>query len=152
MTAAKRILVPVDFSPMSQAVLEYASLLAQPLPAAITLLHVYEPPAAMSGIVPGADDRADLLEERTQATTLLARMLEVLKGLGCAQAQMLIEEGFAVETILRVARDGKFDLIAMATHGRTGLDRVLMGSVVEGVWRKAPCVVLTVHIPHPSHS
>lgn len=150
MSTVKRILVPVDFLPKAQEVLEYAGLLSKPMAAEITLLHVYEPPRAMSGIVPGADGHRDLHGERAQASALVAPMLEVLKKLGCTQAKALVEEGFAIETILRVAQEGKFDLIIMATQGRTGFDRVIMGSVAEGVWSDAPCVVLTVHAPRPS--
>ncbi len=144
MRTLQRILVPVDFSPKADDVLEYAYLLAKPLGAAVTLLHVFEQPTAMSAIVPGVDPQ---IEYRTQANALLAPLLERLIGWGCAQATVLVEEGLAVETILKVASRDKFDVIAMATRGRTGFERVIMGSVAEGVLRQAPCAVLTVHFP-----
>ena len=55
--------------------------------------------------------------------------------------------GSPVTEILAVAEDKKVDLIVMASHGRTGLSRLLMGSVAEGVMREAPCPVLVVRQP-----
>jgi nucleotide-binding universal stress UspA family protein len=57
------------------------------------------------------------------------------------------EEGNAVDLILEVAEEASADLIVMGTHGRSGLGRLLMGSVAEQVVRKAPCPVLTVKMP-----
>lgn len=54
--------------------------------------------------------------------------------------------GEVVDTIIEVAQDEGFDLLIMATHGRTGLRRVLLGSVAEGVLRRAPCPVLLVPV------
>lgn len=59
-----------------------------------------------------------------------------------------LEEGDAPEEILRVARESRASLIVMGSHGRTGLARVLMGSVAEKVVRQAGCLVLTVTSPH----
>jgi universal stress protein A len=147
MKTIERILVPIDFSPAVQVILEYAHLVAKPAAAAITLLNVYEPPPVMGGIVPGADNQRDQLDERTRAGALLTPMLNRLQQLGVAQTAMIVEPGFAGDTILRVASEGKFDLIIMGTRGRTPLNRLIMGSVTEEVLRKSPCPVITVHIP-----
>jgi len=56
-------------------------------------------------------------------------------------------EGFAAEAILQAAEESKADMIVMGTHGRTGFNRLLMGSVAEEVLRKAACPVLTVKAP-----
>ncbi len=56
-------------------------------------------------------------------------------------------DGDPAREILRVAAENECDLIVMGTHGRTGLERVLMGSVAEAVSRKAPCPVLTAKPP-----
>jgi nucleotide-binding universal stress UspA family protein len=61
-----------------------------------------------------------------------------------------LEEGLAVTEVLRVAQEVNADLIVMGTHGRTGLARLLMGSVAEQVLRKALCPVLTVKTPFPA--
>jgi nucleotide-binding universal stress UspA family protein len=60
-----------------------------------------------------------------------------------------LEEGFAATEILRLAEEAKADLIVMGTHGRTGLSRLVLGSVAEQVVRKARCPVLTVKAPFP---
>jgi nucleotide-binding universal stress UspA family protein len=63
-----------------------------------------------------------------------------------------VMEGDPVEMILRAAEETNSDVIVMGTHGRTGLRRLLMGSVAEGVGRKAPCSVLTARAPRTADS
>jgi nucleotide-binding universal stress UspA family protein len=58
-----------------------------------------------------------------------------------------LKEGDPATEILRLAEERKVDVIVMGTHGRTGLGRLLMGSVAEQIVRKAPCPVLTVRLP-----
>jgi nucleotide-binding universal stress UspA family protein len=65
------------------------------------------------------------------------------------QVERLLEEGDPAAQILRVAQETNCDLIVMGSHGRTGLDRLLMGSVAEQVVRRASCPVLTVKAPFP---
>src|SRR5205807_909314 len=60
-----------------------------------------------------------------------------------------LEEGDAAAEIVRVAQEIHCDLIVMGTHGRTGIGRLLLGSVAEQVLRRAPCAVLTVKAPFP---
>src|SRR5207247_9050465 len=59
----------------------------------------------------------------------------------------ILLEGDAAKEIVELARDSQCDLIVMGTHGRTGLGRLLMGSVAEQVMRRAPCPVLTIKAP-----
>jgi nucleotide-binding universal stress UspA family protein len=66
---------------------------------------------------------------------------------GDIQVERRLEEGYPGAIIPRIAGETKADLIVMGTHGRTGLSRLLMGSVAEQVVRKAPCPVLTVKVP-----
>ena len=63
-----------------------------------------------------------------------------------------VHEGDPATQIVRVAQETRCDLIVLGTHGRTGLGRLLMGSVAEQVLRKAPCPVLTVKTPFPETS
>jgi len=120
----RRILLPIDDSPGTQAAIDYAVLLAVALRASITLAHIDEQPGAMVGIVPGASVDGDLAGERA------------------ASQQRLNEIAVAL-----AARDGKYDLIVMSTHARTGVSRLVVGSIAEEVLRHAPCPVLTVHLP-----
>ena len=141
-----RILVPVDFSAHSEKAVRYATTLANKFGARVSLIHVVEDP-----FVTGA----------WQAEAFVPNIPELLNELiKAAQAQMgelkkhLAAHGFVVETsvitgqparaIVEQAAAGKFDLIVMGTHGRTGLSHALMGSVAERVVQRAPCPVLTV--------
>ena len=66
---------------------------------------------------------------------------------GASAVQTLVAEGSPAEEIARCAERGGFDLIVIGTHGRRGVQRVLIGSVAERVVRLAPCPVLTVRVP-----
>jgi nucleotide-binding universal stress UspA family protein len=64
--------------------------------------------------------------------------------------EYLLADGIPAEEIVKVASDRGCDLIVMGTHGRTGVGRLLLGSVAEEVMRKAPCPVLTLKHPLPA--
>lgn len=105
-----------------------ASAIAQP----VTLSDEPWPPTAGSANAQVLHDRQDYLNRI--AGWLAERGFKV---------SVDVRPGAVVETIVEVARAG-YDLIVMATHGRTGLSRVALGSVAEGVLRKAPCPVLII--------
>jgi nucleotide-binding universal stress UspA family protein len=65
------------------------------------------------------------------------------------QVEHLLEQGDPATQILRIAQETGCDLVVMGTHGRTGLDRLIMGSVAEEVVRRASCPVVTVKAPFP---
>jgi nucleotide-binding universal stress UspA family protein len=140
----KRILVPFDFSAHSTAAVDYAALLAARLGASLRLLHVYDPPDSLAGIVPGTSVR----EEEDSARRVAERELQRLQlRIGDAVAvDTAVVAGAPVAEILRHA-EGGFDLIVMGTHGRSGLRRLLLGSVTEEVLRRAKVPVLVVHLP-----
>ncbi len=145
MAVVQRILVPVDFSSRSEAALDHALTLAQALGASITLLHVAQPPPSMSGIVPGSDDDDRAARDAVQHS--LDQLVARAKSRGFQQIDARIESGLPIEVILDTAREGGFQMIAMATRGRTGLRRLIIGSVTEGVLRHAACPVVTLHLP-----
>ena len=147
-----RILVPVDFSAHSEKAIRYATTLANKFGARLSLLHVIEDP-----FVTGA----------WQAEVFVPHIPELLNDLiSAAETQMaehkkqLAAHGFLIETLVITGRPasaiveeasaGRFDLIVMGTHGRTGLSHALLGSVAERVVQKAPCAVLTVRDPVPA--
>ncbi|MDB5313679.1 MAG: universal stress protein [Gemmataceae bacterium] len=144
MLAIRRILHPTDFSDLSRPAFELACSLARDYAADLLVLHVL-PPAlivAPNGVaVTGPTDETDRVRERLEAI----RPTDPRVTIGHRLA-----EGNPVGEILRAAQDAKADLIVMGTHGHTGLSRLLMGSVAEGVMRKAPCPVLTARAPSPS--
>jgi len=150
-----RILVPTDFSPHSDAALEYAVALARRLDATIGLLHVVDDPF-LSGawspdaFVPNATEfLADLVADaRRRVDDSVARI--AAQGIPTDAA---VVTGPPVRMIVEHARTGEFDLIVMGTHGRTGLAHAVLGSVAERVLRSAPCAVLSVKepLPHREH-
>jgi nucleotide-binding universal stress UspA family protein len=140
MLAVQTILHPTDFSEQSAAAFGLACALARDYNARLILLHVAAPPlvAYGEGVFPlGIEDVRD------EAIQKLAR-LEPGAGF---RTERRVEEGDAVGGILHVAAETHADLIVLGTHGRTGLARLLMGSVAEQVVRKAPCPVMTVKTP-----
>lgn len=140
----KHILVPLAHTASNARVLELAAAMATGIDAQITLLHVYEPPSSMVGIVPGATVANELERDRDAGRTLLVDATETLARAGMNRVSSILTRGAAEVAILENARDA--DLIVMGTHGRRGIDRALFGSVAERIIRKAPCPVVTIHL------
>jgi nucleotide-binding universal stress UspA family protein len=143
MLAVHTILHPTDFSDRSGYAFWLACALARDYGARLIALHVWAAPTVVyaEGVIPpNWEDLATAAQEQLDR-------LQVPEG--NVRAERRLEEGDAAEEILRVAQESNADLIVMGTHGRTGLGRLLMGSVAEEVVRKAPCPVLTVKAPFP---
>lgn len=135
------ILHPTDFSVGSNYALRLACAVARDSHARLILLHVFTPPPIINGealLPPDPDVIKAELRSQLQALTLETGDLPV---------ECRLDEGYPGSDIPRVARETKADLIVIGTHGRTGLNRLLMGSVAEQVVRKAMCPVLTVKPP-----
>ncbi|MFQ5771000.1 MAG: universal stress protein [bacterium] len=137
----KNILLPVDFSPLSYAVVPVVAALAEKFQAEINLLHVVE-------IGHPLDHKTQAKEyayfEKIKAK--LAEQWELPESFDKIETKKFIRHhvGSAGYGIMEFAQDWDIDLIAMATHGRSGLSKVLMGSVTEKVIKIAPCPVLSV--------
>ncbi len=147
----KRILVPVDFSPHSQEALEYAADLAKPFGAELVVIFVIEPIYYAGPDYTGLSSPvvAGLVEEqRKSAREELAR-LEKQYGKRRIKLRAVTQTGMPYRVIADSAKRLKADLIVMATHGRTGMSHLLMGSVSERVVRIATCPVLTMHPARP---
>ena len=142
----KRILVPVDFSNTSLQALDYAVEFGKPFRAEIVVLFVVEPiyfTAPADLYAPTANTGILLDEQRRIGREQLARLAADLKKRR-VDARTILQTGTAHQTITDLAKRLKADLIIMATHGRTGLSHVVLGSVAERVVRHAHCPVLTV--------
>jgi len=144
--AIKSILVPVDFSDDSLNALAYGREFAKPMGAELIILYVVEPiyyatPADMYVTTPNLTTLLD--EQRRVGKEQLARLEAELKKKGI-RGRSILEMGVPAHVIVDTAKRRRADLIIMATHGRTGLVHMLMGSVAEKVVRTAPCPVLTV--------
>jgi len=138
-----KILCPVGFDDQEGIALEAARQLAGEA-GTIYLLHVVSALPSMGE--PGvAKAREDEKSSESKASKMLKELAaQQLPGLKC---ETLIETAFLADTgraILAVAREVKPDLIVMPTHGRSGLPRLVMGSVTESVVREALCPVLTI--------
>ncbi len=137
----RNILHPTDFSERSELALKLASALARDYNANLTILHVAQQPVVLftEGIIPPpADDHLQEVRQQLQSIEPLHPVVNVTRQL---------VEGNAATEILHVAEMTQADLIVMATHGRRGLKRFLMGSVAEYVMERARCPVLTVKTP-----
>ncbi len=139
----QRILWPTDFSPTAKAALPYAADLAADYGAQLVLLHVVPVTSMYVPEVSGAVWMDIQKRARVAAAQDLRRLAEKVKGQGI-RTHTVVAQGVPFDQILRVAKKLRCDLIVLATHGRTGLKHVLMGSVAENVVRRAPCPVLTV--------
>jgi nucleotide-binding universal stress UspA family protein len=149
MASLERILVPTDFSAGSYAALGYAAFLASRLGAALEVVAVYDPVPALDPRTavqtPGSAKPRPLSEIlREDAEKKLRDFLSDVPGGQGVPITSRVECGPPAEVIVRVAREGYFDLIAMGTRGITG--GAAVGSVVEKVIRAAPCPVLAVRV------
>jgi universal stress protein A len=140
----QEILLPTDFSDYSAAATKYACELATKFDAELHLLHTLETHLASTpnfGL--GLDLPKYVSESRAAAEKSLAGVLDPKWAEGRSVVKAMVEGSPKVE-IVAYARKHQIDLIVLATHGRSGLAHVLMGSVAESVVRTAPCPVLTV--------
>ena len=149
MPEPKKILVPVDFSPASLDGLRYALALARPFDATLTALHVVEPLEPMARLEVDVDAHERKLREGVKLR-LEDLHLEVDEPAGAFDT--LFREGTSYHEIVGIAQRGDFDLIVMASLGRSGLVDMLLGSTAERVVRHAPCPVLVVREPRESKS
>jgi len=143
-----RILVPTDFSPPSNAALEYAKAVATRFGGSLHLLHVADDPyrAALAAevYVPEVEGLRDEI-----VASALSRLKQQLTAADATalHATTAAIIGTPAWTIVEYATAHDIDLIVMGTHGRGGMAHLLMGSVAEHVLRTAPCPVLTVRHP-----
>ena len=140
----RTILYPTDFSDNSANALEVAGALARDYGARLTVLHVKQPPITPSGVM-----TPEPFESPQEAAELRKRLDAVRPNSLNVPAEHVLLTGDEATEIVRLATDEGLDLIVMGTHGRTGVGRLLMGSVAEQVLRRAPCPVLTVKQPIP---
>ena len=139
--AAKRILFATDFSEVSLSALPLVSTIARKYESRVFVVNVWTPvPYTMiSPEAAGVLQRQD--EREIQAKTRKLLNTKELTGLS---ATALVMPGIPAQELSRLVREENIDLAILATHGRTGLRHLLMGSVAEELFRNLPCPVLTV--------
>jgi nucleotide-binding universal stress UspA family protein len=136
----RTILHPTDFSEHSRAAAQLACALARDYDARLVVLHVL-PPSVVYG------EGMVYVPPETYQEEARPQLERVAAGDPNLRVERRMIDGAAATEILEVAREVACDLIVLGTHGRTGLRRLLMGSVAEQVVRKAPCPVMTVKTP-----
>jgi nucleotide-binding universal stress UspA family protein len=145
MLPIRTILCPTDFSAPSEHAFRVACALARDYGATVLALHVLERPLmTYSGVMGAPPAEPPSAEQRRAAREHLDRVAAKDPRVS---VEHLLEEGDPATAILQIAEERRCDLVVMGSHGRTGLARLLMGSVAEKVLRNAPCPVLTVKIP-----
>lgn len=138
------MLCPIDFSATSLDALTYAVALATWYEARLEVLHVV--PAFADASVPVRSGPSDASQEPTSRDAVVSEIHRVLDAADATglHPTVLAQEGRAHEVIVSRALAQPADLLVMGTHGRSGVNRLLLGSVAEKVLRTAPCPVLTV--------
>lgn len=141
MLPIRTILYPTDFSPYSDVACQFACALARDYDARLILAHVVHEPVVAYGTGPVAPDMDAAEVELKSWVSLLASQFAPVT------VEYRLAVGSPAAEILRLAGEVKSDLIVMGTHGRTGLGRLVLGSVAEHVLREAGCPVVTVKAP-----
>jgi len=140
----KRILCPVDFSPHSAAALRVAGRLAKAFAAEVLVLHAYRLEVPVYFTAAQIQALKAQLRRSAKAGRTFLRDFAAEHLPENIQRSVLLVDGDAVSAILHALRDSRPGLVVMATHGRTGLTRIRLGSVMESVLRQSPVPVLTV--------
>jgi nucleotide-binding universal stress UspA family protein len=145
----RRVLIPLDGSELAEGILPFAENLAGPLDAELLLVRVVEPIATAVALASGDVGGADmLLHHQLAAKRYLEEWAERLAAKGL-QVRTLAGLGFPATKIVEMAEAEKADLIAMTTHGRSGVRRLVFGSVADEVLRTAGVPVLLFRMPAP---
>ena len=150
MIKIESILVATDFSEVADAALEYGRTLADHFHASLHLLHVAgDLLAANVGVAGVVPDLSEVQREGEEAARQeVNERLHSHEATTVVRGEVLISNTPAL-TIVEYAKSRGMDLIVIGTQGRSGVSRLLLGSVAERVVRTAPCPVLSVH--HPEH-
>jgi nucleotide-binding universal stress UspA family protein len=157
MVNVKHILSPVDFSAFSHHALQHALQLARWFESTLTVLYVYPPPFApppvmfggLPGPLPHEPYPAVSVSPELVHQDVLAQLTKFVATVDTSgvQLQIAAHTGTAVRGILVQAAASHSDLVVLGTHGHSGFDRWVLGSVTEKILRKATCPVLTISPP-----
>ena len=145
-TGFRRILHPSDFSPASRPAFRKALELAKANRAELLVVHVLPPlPVFPDAYIPATTYDQLAREQRASGQKQVDRLVGSARTAGARASGILVDVGVPAQQIVRLAKSRRADVIVIGTHGRTGLTRVLLGSVAARVMAFAACPVLTVH-------
>jgi len=142
----RRIVCPVDFSPISKRALDHAAVIARWYEAELVVLHVVPFMPTLFGFPAAVNTAAVAAADADAVIPELTRFVEQAEA-AVSATETIVRSGSPAAEILRYAAESEADLLVLGTHGRTGFERFMVGSVTEKVLRKAPCPVLSVP-PH----
>ncbi len=137
----EKILFPTDFSESAENASQYAISMAEKFGSKIFVVHVVEPFTYTSDLGIDMGDQFQVMEATAKrfledvVTSIREKNIDV---------QGILLTGAPFVEIIKFAKQEQVNLIIMATHGRTGIEHILLGSTAEKVVRKSPCPVLTV--------
>jgi nucleotide-binding universal stress UspA family protein len=138
MIHVKKILYPTDFSSYSNQAYFHAVALAEHHHASLTIAYIY---------VPGSGSPLEAGDDEVNRRYWRNQLEQIRPANPAIPVHHVFVVGDPATEIVRLASDAGMDLIVMGTHGRTGLERLLVGSVTEKVMRGAPCSVMAVKLP-----
>ncbi len=141
----KNILVPYDDSECSLHAFKIAAEIAKKFNSKLTVLTVIPKSYHTSGFYTNVKfDEILLKEQRDSANSALSKVDSIAKKQGIKLAKYVLESNSVVKTLVTFSKSGKFDLIVMGTHGRTGWSKLILGSVANGIIQTAQCTALLV--------
>lgn len=142
MSIVKNILVPTDFSRPSEAALDVAIALSLAHHTGLSLLHVHEPTAfeLPDGYVENMPSQLDRTYD--QLNRRLSELAGQARSAGVRRVETRVLQGPIVDAIVEFSQG--FDYLVLGTHGRTGLERLVVGSVAQKVYERARCPVVLV--------
>lgn len=149
MAVFQSLLVPIDGSDPSNAACALAIRLASATSATVLFINVVETDKIIASVMPGqgmADPTPAIESLRAAGTAMLRDTVASASGAG-VKATSEVLEGDCIETILATASSHGVDLIVIGSHGRSGLQRLMLGSVAEGVLRHSSVPVLVTKAP-----
>lgn len=141
----KNLLLPIDGSPTSQLAVDKAIGLARAFGSTVSVLYVIDPyPFTRVGEGFAYGQTQYLSEARAEADAALAEACQALQAAGIQASSSLVESHVVWRGILEAALQGQADLIVMGSHGRSGFEKLLLGSVAQRVVSQATLPVLVV--------
>ena len=139
----KNILFATDFSEASQAALPYAAAIARRYDSQLHVAHIMSPASYIIPSLPGDPVTLDSIHEAARADAR-QRMEAVASHLKTVPHHTYVREGDVWESLADLIQTHEIDLLVVGTHGRTGVQKLILGSKAEEILRLVPCPVLTV--------
>jgi nucleotide-binding universal stress UspA family protein len=138
----KNILITIDGTPLSVKAVEWGYALSKKLNANAALVHVVNSNMVVGTNESGVSPQQIMDELRKEGKEIMSRTVQHLGG--GSEILEFFAEGKPHEEVIKTAQDWGADIIVMGSHGRTGIKRLLMGSVAENVLRHSKCPVLVI--------